>query len=162
MVAIVSEKNSKVRYFYVFLTEKHSIGDRSKHTPQHITLVPPFLAGEHVVLEVSKHVSLQFNPFEIKLNGQTMIGPKKDISVISVKPNKYLKAIHVSLFDELEKQNINTGYTRYIRDEFTPHITIKKYLPKINETKSMVFDHIAVIHKYKDIKTVLAINKLGK
>ena len=43
-----------------------------------------------------------------------------------------------------------------------PHITIKKYLPNINETKSIVFDHIAVIHKYKDIKTILAINKLGK
>ena len=96
------------------------MGDRSNHTPQHITLVPPFLADEHVVLEVAKQVSSLFKPFEIKLNGQTMIGPKKDISVISVKPNKYLQAIHVSLFNELEKQNINTGYTRYIRDEFTP------------------------------------------
>ena len=91
-----------------------------------------------------------------------MIGPKKNILVISIEPNKYLQAVHEALFDGLDKQYINTGYTRYVRGEFTPHITLKKYHPIINENKSMIFDHIAVIHKYKDIKTILAINKLGK
>lgn len=163
----MSEKNNfslskDERYFYVFLTEKLNVGDKSNHTPQHVTLVPPFSANEKIVLAVAKLVATKSDSFEIKLDGRTMIGPKKDIPVISVRPNNYLHAIHVSLFDELEKQNINTGYTRYIRDEFTPHITIKKHLPSINETKSMIFDHIAVIHKLKNLKTVLAIYKLGK
>ncbi len=159
-VATVNVKNStaknNVRYFYVFLTEKCSVGVISNHTAQHITLVPPITADEQIVLDVAKSVASRFRQFKIRLNGRTMIGPKKDISVIDIRPNRHLKALHVTLFDELEKQNINIGYTRYARDEYTPHITIKNYLPAISETKSILFDHIAVIHKYKNVKTVLA------
>jgi len=154
--------NNINRYFYVFLTEVRNVGDKSNHTPQHITLVPPITADEQIVLDVAKLVTSKFRQFKIELNGRAMIGVKKDISVVLVKPNVRLQSMHVSLFDELEKRSINTGYTRYIRDEYTPHITIKKYHPDIDDDKSMIFDHIAVMHKCKATKTVLAIYKLGK
>jgi hypothetical protein len=38
---------NQARYFYVFLTEDLPVGEQSKHTPQHITLIPPFVADEH-------------------------------------------------------------------------------------------------------------------
>ena len=161
----MSAKNSTTnndRYFYVFLTEKRRIGDNSNHTPQHVTLVPPFFADKQAVLKVAETVASKFDPFEIKMDGRMMIGDKKDIPVILVKPNSYLQAVHVSLFDELGRHNINTGYTRFIRDEFTPHVTIKKYLPPINETQKLIFDHIAVMHKIKGTKTVVAKNMLGQ
>jgi hypothetical protein len=166
MVATVNVKNKPTnsinRYFYVFLTEARNVGAKSSHTPQHITLVPPITADEQIVLDVAKLIALRFRQFKIELNGRAIIGDNKDIPVVLVKPNTQLQSVHVSLFDELEKRNINTGYTRFIRQEYTPHISIKKYLPDIDENKSMVFDHIAVIHKHKATKTVLAIYKLDK
>lgn len=163
MAAIVNEKNDlpKDRYFYVFLTEKLDVGYISNHTPQHITLVPPFCGDEKTVLKVAKNTASQYTPFNIRLIGRTNIGDEANISVILVVPNEKLHQLHIALFDELESHGINTGYTRYIRDEFTPHITLKKYLPKIDETQTLKVDHIAVFHKHKNIKKIIAKYSLG-
>jgi 2'-5' RNA ligase len=154
-------RHKKDRYFYVFLTQNLNVGYKSNHTPQHLTLVPPFCAQEQTVLQVAKNVARTSKPFKIYLTSRVMIGDNQDIAVVKVKPDNNLQAIHLELFNELEKRNIDTGYARFIKDEYTPHITIKKYLPKINEFQIVTFDHIAVMHKYKNIKTIIAKYKLG-
>ena len=66
----MSEKNSGSscnRYYYAYLTERSEVGESSKHTPQHITLFPPFVAYQIDAFEVAEKVASEFDPFDIEL-----------------------------------------------------------------------------------------------
>lgn len=163
MVATVSAKNNNgERYYYAFLTEERSVGDESKRTPQHITLIPPFIADKKDVIEVAAQTALEYDPFNIEAGERAMFGPEKDIPVIIIKPNELLHAIHMALLKKLEDRNIAIQPNRFIGDGFIPHIALKPYHPDLDETRPITVDHIAVMHKYKSVKTVLAKNVLGK
>lgn len=165
MVATVNARNSfdsnkDEKYFYVYLTEDLEEESASKHTPQHITLVPPFEAKRQDVLDVAKETASEYSPFEVETGEHTMFGTEKDISVILIKPNQILQSMHMSLLDRLKSKNININYQHFIRDEFTPHITIKSFHPEVIENKALIIGHIAVMHKLKGVKTVLKIEGL--
>jgi 2'-5' RNA ligase len=165
MVATVSAKNNidtGERYYYAFLTENCEVGEESKHTPQHITLIPPFMAEVEEALEVAEAAALEFSPFNIDLGDHAMFGPNKDIPVIVIKPNAILQALHMALLSELEVRDIKIPSNRFLRVGFTPHISLKSYHPVPDETQPINVDHIAVMHKFKNIKTVLAKNVLGR
>jgi 2'-5' RNA ligase len=165
MVATVNAENNlnkDEKYFYVYLTENLEEDSAFKHTPQHITLVPPFEAKRQDVLGVAKEAASEYRPFEVETGGHTMFGVEKDINVILIKPNQILQSMHMSLLNKLKERNININYQHFIRDEFTPHVTIKSFHPEINESKTLAIGHIAVMHKLKGVKTVLKIESLGQ
>lgn len=158
-------KNDKTRYFYVFLTEDLQVSEQSKHTPQHITLIPPFIAEEQDVLEVAKETIVDFNPFDVELGGQAMFGPNKDIPVILIQPNEILNMLHMALTNRLKNRQIDIYKiykNQFTDDQFTPHITLKKLYPEPDTSRPITVDHIAVIKKAKNIKTILAKEKLGR
>jgi 2'-5' RNA ligase len=149
------------RYYYAFLTEERNAGHESKHTPQHITLIPPFNAKKEDVLAVAKETAADFNPFEIETGEHTMFGPEKNIPVIEIKPNQILHAIHLALLARLEARDIIIKEGKFIGDDYVPHIALKKFHPRLEETRPILVDHIAVMHKFKNIKTVIVKNTLG-
>jgi 2'-5' RNA ligase len=170
MVATVNEKNNftdnkNERYFYVVLTEDLNVGHQSKHTPQHITLVPPFNADRKIVINITKEVANKFDLFDVKLGKNEFFGSKKDIPVILIKQNNELNRLHINLIKILKEKNIdiNKMYQgHFINNTFTPHVTIKKFHPRLAQTKPIKVDHLAVIHKNKNIKTVIAKFMLGE
>jgi 2'-5' RNA ligase len=161
MVAIVNAKNNIIdaRYFYVCLIENLDVGHESKHTPQHITLIPPFIIEEQVALSVAKDVAEKLKPFNILLGKRDWFGPKKDIEVLLIKPNQSLNNIHLALIKSLKTRGVDI-YTLYagqfINNGFTPHITIKKFHPVIDKSKPLKVNHIAVIRKDKNVKSIIA------
>jgi len=163
-VATVSEKSngsSCNRYYYAYLTEQFEVGQSSKHTPQHITLFPPFVAYQLDVLEVAEKVASEFDPFHVELGERAMFGPENNIPVAIIKPNESINLIHRALFQELERRNISIPPNQYIGDGYVPHVAIKPNHAKLDETKPLNIEHIAVVRKCDDIKTVMAKYALG-
>ena len=165
MVATVSEKNNKDcngRYYYAFLTEKREVGDSSTHTPQHITLFPPFIADQKDVLEIADEVAAEFDPIEVSPGEHAMFGPENNIPVILIKPSRLLSSMHIALSKKLEQKNILIPSNDFIDEDYTPHIALKPYQQKLDENKPINIDHVAVMHKCKNIKTIMAKYTLGK
>lgn len=160
----MSEKNktnSGHRYFYVLLTEEREVGDASKHTPQHITLIPPFEANRKDVLDVAMEVASLFGSFEVETDGHYRFGPRKNIHVVLIQPNDTLNSIHTILLEKLAFRNITFENDNFIGERFTPHIAIKSFHPELDEAKPIKMTFIAVMDKYKNIKTVISKNSLG-
>jgi len=161
----VSEKSNNGpcnRYYYAYLTDEHAVGESSKHTPQHVTLFPPFVAYQSDAIEIAKETASEFDPIDVELGEQAMFGPENDIPVVLIKPNKSLNLVHTALFEKLEQRNISIPPNKFIGEGYTPHIALKSYHPELDETKPMTVDHIAVIRKYKEVKTVMAKYALGR
>jgi 2'-5' RNA ligase len=165
MVATVSEKSSypdnSAWYYCAYLVEPRQVGDRSNHTPQHLTLSPPTPANEADVLQAASETAKRFDPFEIALGEHAMFGPNEDIPVMVIEPNFILQALHKILISKLEEKGILFKDNRYIGDRYAPHIALKRYHPNISGDRLLI-DHIAVMRKDDDIKTVLAKEPLGK
>lgn len=165
MVAIVSEKNNRNkkndRYFYVILTKDSAIGEALKHTPQHITLIPPFEADEKDVLRVASKVASKHTRFEVETDGHILFGPRKNIPIVMIQPHESLKSIHLDLLNELALKNIVFQKDNFVGDGFTPHIAIKPFHSELDEIRPIPIDYIAVLHKVKDIKTIIAKYNLG-
>ena len=150
------------RYYYAFLTEKREVGESSRHTPQHITLFPPFIADKGNVLEMAEEAAIEFDPFGVETGERAMFGPENDIPVIVLKPSRLLHSIHTALLNKLELRNVSIQPNRFIGDGYIPHIALKPYHPELDETQPITVDHIAVMRKYKNTKTVMAKYALGR
>jgi 2'-5' RNA ligase len=163
MVATVSAKSSirdtGERYFYVYLTKNNAVSEQFRHTPQHITFIPPFFAAKQDVIKIAEDTAKNFKSFNVRLGRHTAFGSKKDIPVILIRPTKALNDIHLALISGLKVKKIDI-YSIYkgqfINNEFIPHITLKDFHPKLDATKPLTIDHIAVMYKYKNIKTIIA------
>lgn len=161
----MSEKNSRSscnRYYYAYLTEQSEVGESSIHTPQHITLFPPFVAYQIDAFEVAEKVASEFDPFDIELGKHAMFGPENNIPVALIRPNESLNLVHRALLKELKLRNISVPLNRYIGDGYSPHIAIKQRHIELDESKPMNIDHIAVVRKCNEVKTVMAKYALGE
>ena len=144
------------RYYYAYLTEEREIGESSKHTPQHITLFPPFVAYQSDAFDIAKDVASQFDSINVELGNHAMFGPEGDISVVLIKPNETLSLVHMALIKEIEQRKISIPSNHYIGEFYVPHIALKSYHPELDETKLITIDNIAVMRKCKEVKTVMA------
>ena len=90
-----------------------------------------------------------------------MFGPENNIPVVTIKPNESLKLIHKALFQELERRKISIPPNQYIGEGYVPHVAIKPYHAELDETKPLSIEHVAVVRKCNEIKTVMAKFALG-
>ena len=154
--------NKAERYYYAYLTEKRDAGYQSIHTPQHITLIPPFIAGRSEALQTAGHVAEKLKPFYINLGEMALFGPQNDIPVIIVEPCESIQELHGSLLGALAERHIEINGPEFIGQNYIPHISVKKFHYQLVTDKPLIVDHIAVMHKYKNLKTVLAKYRLGE
>jgi len=150
------------RIYIAYLTEPREVGVSSKHSPQHLTLVPTFEPNLSMAVDAVEEVQTMFDPFEVHATRQAMFGPDYDIPVYLVEPIDDLVLLHAALVTALEKRKMDLTHTRYIRDEFQPHIAIKANSPGITEGQNFLVDHLAVMGKGENVRTVLAKMVLGK
>ncbi len=148
--------NKMERLYLAYLTEPREIGESSPHSPQHLTLVPPFMSDARTVIGAVQTVKSTFRQFPVKVAERTQIGPDRGIAVYTIRPTQILAALHRALLDELEDRGVDMTHLKYVRDEYVPHITIKPRHPALQEGQRLVIDHIAVMQKTNDARTVIA------
>ncbi|PJE65737.1 hypothetical protein COU91_00020 [Candidatus Saccharibacteria bacterium CG10_big_fil_rev_8_21_14_0_10_47_8] len=144
------------RFYLAYLTEPREAGDSSPHSPQHLTLVPPFVSDAQTVVDAVHSVKDTFRQFPFKIAERVQIGPNQNVAVYTIRPVQILVALHKALLDELEHRGIDMSHLKYVRDEYVPHITIKPKHPTLQKGQRLVVDHIAVMQKAKEARTVLA------
>ena len=148
------------RIYLAYLTESREIGESTPHSPQHLTLVPPFEPKPQIAIEAVQATKNHFRQFPIRISERTNFGPDRDIPVYIVQPINILAALHNTLMDELQLRGIDTASLKYTRDNYQPHISIKPGQDKLEMGQKLVIDHIAVMQKSQKARTVLAKEEL--
>lgn len=150
-------KNSEYIYL-AYLAEPREVGVSTPHSPQHLTLVPPFQSALKPVLEAVREVkNTSFRQqFPVRVGEQLRFGPNQEIAVYSIQPPNIVVALHRALVEALERRGIDMARLKHIRDEYVPHITIKPNHPVLKPGQHLEVDHIAVMEKTDKARTVLA------
>ena len=150
------------RIYLAYLTEPREVGESSAHSPQHLTLVPPFESEPQTAIEAVQATKGYFKQFPIQVAEITHFGFNQDIPIYTIRPINILAALHNALMDELERRGVDTAPLKYIRDDYHPHISIKPAHAKLQDGQKFVVDHIAVMQKSKRARTVLAKEQLAQ
>lgn len=152
-------------YLYLaFLTEPREVSASTPHSPQHLTLVPPFQSALEPVLEAIREVKgTSFRQkFPVRVGEQLRLGPKQEIAAYSIQPPNIVAAFHGALVESLEKRGIDMSRVNHIRDDYLPHITIKPSHPALEPGQPLNINHIAVMEKTDKSRTMLAQEYLGQ
>ena len=157
----MSGKNNEFIYL-AFLTEPRNVGESTKRSPQHLTLVPPF-PNDISVSEIKKVVSdvaTQTAAFNIHVSGEARLGPNHNINVRLVEPVDTVRVLHSNLMYKLESLGA-TLPAKYVHKDFLPHITIKPaHSTNLHTDQVITVDHIAIMHKDRGHRTLLARQEL--
>ncbi|HXY17968.1 MAG TPA: 2'-5' RNA ligase family protein [Candidatus Nitrosopolaris sp.] len=156
-------KNKLDEYIYLaYLTEPREVGESTKRSPQHLTLVPPFRFGiplselKEAVHEVAEGTST----FQIKVAKEAKFGPNHNINVFLVEPADVVKMLHFQLMYKLQSAGVSLP-TNYVYDAFVPHIRIRPvHKTNLAEGQLLNVDHLAIMHKNKGYRTLLAKEEL--
>jgi 2'-5' RNA ligase len=159
----VSAKNNEYIYL-AFLTEPRRVGEATKRSPQHLTLVPPF-PNDVPVLEIKKavhDVAAQTAPFDIKISGEAKFGPQQNIDVRLVEPADVIRMLHSLLMYKLEAIGVSLP-AKYVHKDYVPHISVKPtHANQLSPEEVFTLDHVAIMHKDSGRRTLLAKEDLGE
>lgn len=148
------------RIYLAYLTEPREVGESTPHSPQHLTLVPPFEPKPQIAIEAVRATKDFFRQFPVQVAEKTNFGPDQDIPVYIIRPKNILAALHNALMDELEQRGIDTAPLKFTRKNYQPHITIKPSHSKLEKGQRLVVDHIAVMQKGSKARTLRALERL--
>lgn len=155
----MSAKNKLNEYLYLaYLTEPRRVGESTKRSPQHLTLVPPFSYDLPVsALRDAVHdVAAETAPFDIKVTAEAKFGPDRNIDVRLLEPADVVRALHSRLMNRLELSGVKLP-AKYVYKDFVPHISVKPaHSSQLAEGEIFKLDHIAIMHKDKALRTLLA------
>lgn len=149
------------RIYLAYLTEPREVGVSTKHSPQHLTLMQPFTPNFTMATGAAEEVKTMLEPFEVHVAEQVMFGPNHDIPVRLIEPVDSLRLLHNALVVALEQRDIDLTRIDYIRNSYKPHIAVKPGAPEIAKGQTFLVNHIAVMGKGKNARTVLAKMSLG-
>lgn len=159
----MNELNKYDEYAYLaYLTESRQVGESTKRSPQHMTLVPPFPFNISLVKiqEAVHEVAADTRTFQVKVAEEAKFGPMQRIDVRIIRPVNVVKALHYQLMYSLASRGINLS-DRFVYDGFMPHITIKpSHTTDLTKGQILTVDHIAIMHKDKGHRTLLAREEL--
>lgn len=158
----MSEQNNHEYAYLAYLTERREIGERTKRSPQHLTLVPPFSFNVPLLKlrKAVREVATEIKSFDAKIDKQDRFGPSHNITVLLVKPVDVIKALHYQLMYSLEARGVNLP-TKFVFENFVPHITTKPaHTTSLSRGQIINIDHIAIMHKDKGFRTLLAREEL--
>ena len=161
----MNEINKTDEYAYLaYLTEPRRVGERTKRSPQHMTLVPPFPFNIPLVKiqEAVHDVAADTRIFQVKVAEEAKFGPTQGIDVKIIRPVNLVKALHYQLMYSLASRGIGLPADRFVYDNFMPHITIKpSHTTDLAKGQILNIDHIAIMHKDKGHRTLLAREELS-
>ena len=157
----MSAKNNEYIYL-AFLTEPRQVGEKTKRSPQHLTLVPPFPAISPLskLKTAVKEVAAETKPVKAKIAKEARWGPRRNIDVFLVEPVDVIAMLHYQLMHKLESIGISVP-TNYVREAFLPHIRVRPaHTTEFKKGQMIDIDHIAIMHKDKGYRTMLAKEEL--
>lgn len=154
---------SNPEYFYIaYLTEKRQVGESTKRSPQHLTLVPPFKnEGQIANLKKAIHeVTADIRAFQVKVGREAKFGPSRNIDVRLIEPVKVVRMLHYQLMYKLESLGV-TLPAKYVYESYVPHIAVKPaHTSKLSKGQMLSVDHLALLHKSKGHRTLVAKEEL--
>jgi 2'-5' RNA ligase len=150
------------RLYYAFLTEDWQVGHRAKRSPQHLTLIPPFMANVSLAKSLAKDIASNFASFKVMIGKKTYFGPKKDIEVFLIEPSSTLNSLHKMLLEKLHEKKVDINHLKHTSKDFRPHITVKLTHPRLPQTgQPLTIDHIALMKKTRHERILVAKEKLS-
>lgn len=158
----MSERNNHEYTYLAYLTEHREIGERTKRSPQHLTLVPPFSFNFLLpdLREAVREVAAETKAFDVKIDREDKFGPSRNINVFLIKPVDVVRALHYQLMYSLQAVGIYQP-TKFVFENFVPHITTKPaHTTNLSKGQIINIDHIAIMHKDKGFRTLLAREEL--
>lgn len=159
----MSARNKPDEYAYLaYLTEPRGVGESTKRSPQHLTLVPPFPFDVSLqdLRNAVREVASETRSFDVKVGKEAKFGPSRNIDVLLVEPADVVRMLHFQLMYKLESAGVELP-TKYVYDAFLPHITIKpSHTTKLKKGQLLSIDHIAIMYKDKGHRTLLAREEL--
>lgn len=160
--ATVNGKNRSEYVYLAYLTEPREIGKSTKRSPQHLTLVPPFQFDNPLseLRDVVHEVAADTRAIPVKVARESKLGPNRSIDVRLIEPVDAVRALHRQLMYKLESKGVLLP-TKYVYDAFLPHITLKPaHTTDLQSGQILTINHIAIMHKSKDLRTLLAKEEL--
>ncbi len=152
------------RIYLAYLTEPRLVGESSKRSPEHLTLVPPFIDSVEtraVATRAMAEVAKSTRSFQFRTTRQAWFGSEQNIGVYLIEPVEPIRRVHQALIDILLFQEIEIP-DQYIGDKFMPHIAIKNYQPALKPNQAFTFDHIGLMQKTNRARTLLAIERFDE
>lgn len=160
----MSERSSPSEYAYLaYLTEDREVGESTKRSPQHLTLVPPFPFDLSLakVQEAVHEVAADTKPFQVKVANEVKFGSNYMVTVRIIEPAGIVRALHYQLMYSLHSRGIPLP-SKFVYETYSPHITVKPAHPtELSTGQIMTIDHIAIMHKDKGYRTLLAREELS-
>lgn len=143
------------RLYFAYLTEHREVGQSTPHSPQHLTLVPPFLADRSKAIQAAESVSHNLKQFPIRVGGSANFGENHETKVYLVEPVQIVRMLHNFLLDELQARDVDLNRINFIRDDYVPHITKKERHQPLQKGQRMVIDHIGLMLKTDKERTLI-------
>lgn len=115
-------------YILVHFVEPVAVGyqfERSRNAwPLHITLVPWFYGAMDMPLQRALQiVARPIAPVTVRVGGEALFGPNKDIPVNVISNPEALHELHESLLVAVQTAEGVVENPQFIGDTYTPHIT---------------------------------------
>jgi len=115
-------------YILVYFAEPVEVGFRFERRrgdwPLHITLAPWFYGAMDAPLQRALHIVAQpIAPVTVRVGGEALFGPNKDIPVNIISNPEALYELHESLLAAVQTADGVVEDSQFIGDNYMPHIT---------------------------------------
>ncbi len=156
----------KTEYMVAFLLDSKLPNGSFMRWPLHITIVPWFeIDDPSNAIEVFNKVCIAHKPFSVLVGEPTYLGPRQTIDVNIIEKSHPLDSLHRDLIDDLETAQVRFKSSKYIGDNYQPHITKKSYArvqPGYHlKIKSLYFLEAPVANKLSRLKKVISVGHLN-
>ena len=145
-------------YVYLaYLTEPREVGESTKRSPQHLTLVPPFPFDTPLpmIKEAVDEVAAEAKPIQAVVDKEARFGATRNIIVRLIKPAGVIRALHFQLMYSLQSRGV-TVPSKFVYETYLPHVTIKPvHQAGLAKNQRLTINHIAIMHKDKGHRTML-------
>lgn len=110
------------------MLEPADVGYEFIEWPLHITIVPWFPCDDEKKLDaILEEIAGNHPVFSVTVGPAEWFGPKKDVPVNLVEASPALMALHIAVFEALEKNNFPIHQKEFVGAGYRAHITHQKH-----------------------------------
>ncbi len=153
-------------YILVHFVEPIEVGyrfERHRNTwPLHMTLVPWFYGAQDAPLRRALEIVAEpIAPARVRVGGEALFGPNKDIPVNVISNPEVLHELHESLLAAVQTAD-GVVESTFIGDNYTPHITHHDGARRREGDEESVGDfHLVQLHEHNTCEVVAAFSLGG-
>jgi len=155
------------RLSFAVFTEPQQVEDSSETWAQHFVVFPPVYLRRELGKSVLREVTGNTYAFRLKL-GEAGELSDQTVRFFETKRSILLAAeLHKRVLTPLrsleKKQIVDLFGVEHIGEDYLPHITQKRFQPRLRQGQEIIVDHLALVSQVSDnpnIQQILEINGL--